>query len=311
MNLIDTIAVARDEYREYKRNGGRMIVPDNHISNPGYIRMSALDGCSVKHAYEKNKVEPDFEMTDSTKHLLEGGEYAAYMIQEALMYYAQTHTNFSFQPEYNIVDKENKLAGRADGLIKYMQDLPFGGEFEESVLLEIKYSEGMIKRSLPTPKLSYVLQCIAYMMGTGIPKTLLIIASKWSYDSAYYITTQSYNDLSSGFVVKHAKTGEEYDMGINLTTDEVVSRAQDFLNQIKKQNDDQFLQPLGIQSAKRWMCFSTIRKGTKPKQDGTITRTDELVPNCQFAKRCYGATGKSFHLEYDVEQETFSLPDDI
>ena len=58
----------------------------------------------------------------------------------------------------------------------------------------------------------------------------------------------------------------------------------------------------------KWQCFKEIEKGTKPKKDGTITRTDKLVANCEYAKRCRGASQEPFHLVYDVLEEKFSLP---
>jgi hypothetical protein len=152
---------------------------------------------------------------------------------------------------------------------------------------------------------------------------MLMLLSKWQYTSStYYITPVQPDKPENGFVMRSAKTGEDYhpDYGDNWNTPDTlnyttvkqrIAERHAYMGCVSDPMTPTPPPPFDpANSPKKWLCVSTVKKGLKPKKDGTISRTDLIKPNCQFAGRCHGFKNQdAFHVIHDPISNTFSLPE--
>lgn len=299
MDLDKLITEAR---REYRKANVRLTVPQPPYQPSGteYVRASSLGLCPLQHAYQKLKIEPDFpeltlEENTESAWIVDHGSYVAPMIQEPLMWYAMTHGNYGFIPEYPVLSKEHHLSGRLDGLLWRESD-------GESYILEIKDAEGQQYRSIAEPKLQYALQTLAYMMVTGISRAFIITCSKWGWNS-FEILPQG-----DGFRLWFRdKIWEPPSWQENFNTPDIlnfetvkakIDEARAYAGIVAQDSygdqlpaelvpiPDPLNRPLG------WLCVHHFDKAKRTKA-GKET-FGAAVPNCPFAKRCHGLENRVY-----------------
>lgn len=301
MNLKSLIAEARSQYRA---SGVKLHLPHrDHVSTPGYVRLSALDGCPLQHAYEKLKVEPDFpELTPegdpSKAWIMDHGNYVAPMIQEALMWWAMHNAFYGFAPEVPVISHELKAVGRIDGVLLHEELMIGGGTRTHKRILEIKDTEGVEKRSIGEPKLSYCLQALAYCLLTGIEHASIITVSKWGYN-VYDLEPVSEGRYRLLFDDGTPYSAPVWMEGFNntdtLSFDRVKQELQRLHDYMVDADDERNLHPpvapiQPVNDLKSWLCARVLDKGTK-------TRHRTIRPNCPWAGRCHGLQNKVYEVE--------------
>lgn len=291
--------IISDAEFEYDPQETRMIIPVRNIRHhPDKVRASELDSCELKHAYSKRGVKGIPEVMDqnrSLKHLFKMGEYAAYLIQESLMYKALRNPHMSFMPEVDLHNDHMKLAGRADGVLKFNNT---------EWIVEIKNTEGKTKRSVGDCRYSYALQTIAYMLMAGIDNGVIITTSKWKvstyevrrqkqilkdqknasfliYDENDEILDKTWNNIDD---LSYQSLMDKVDTRLNVMTDVSdwlvdLSYSEDEVAPPKRPIEDPFNDPNG------WQCFWKFDEGRHVRPP---LRPAKAIMNCPYADMCYG-----------------------
>lgn len=296
--LVELIETAREEYA-----GVTMHMPSEHYDRQRYgMHPSELGLCDLKSALQASGLPRDYEIDN--EWLMSHGNYVAPMIQLPLMHYAMKHLGVAFSPEHIVEGaaeydgySTQPYQGKLDGLL--MVD-------GQSYVVEIKDTEGMVKRSIGEPSLRYCLQVLAYKLliaGDHNP-AFIITCSKWGY-SVYELRW-----VGNGFMV-YDQWGKAYMppayMGdwnnpTNLNYVEVIKRInkkQALIDNVRAATgrwqtdvikflveDNKIADPL-TDKEKGWLCVWHYDKATK-------TRGGEARPNCPFAQRCHGLENRVY-----------------
>lgn len=287
MDMDSFIGIAR---REYYASGVRLALPQRPYtpSASTVARPSALGGCLLQLAYEKTGTAPQLpaltpEQDSGKAWLMDHGNYVAQMVQEPLMYYAMTHPNVTFKPEVPI--NNLGMAGAIDGILSVAG---------ETYILEIKDTEGMMKRSVGEPRKSHALQVIAYMMMTGISLGYIVTCSKWNFHSyeVREVNPKQYMVFDNrGKQYAPAKWMPNWNTPGELNQQAVldaVSKYQHFVERIQ----DGGTPPPPIQPLNEDNSFYCFWHHTKPTK--TTGKLGEGEPNCPFARGCHGLENRTY-----------------
>lgn len=291
--LYELIETARQDYKGYKVH-----LPEQYYDRAAYdMHPSEIGLCDLKSALTAARVNADYNVRNDW--LLDHGNYVAPMIQEPLMLYAMKNSSIAFHPEAILVGNgeydgysTQVYQGKADGLLTVD-----GVQY----ILEIKDTEGQIKRSVGEPSLRYAMQLLAYKLlaGANHNPAFIITCSKWGH-SVYELRW-----VGNGFMV--------YDQWGNIYQEPAWANdwnnpsVLNYVEVIRKINKKQALIDLAkvarerwksseidllVQQAKvadplndreqGWLCMWHYDKPKSAKARG------EARPNCEFAQRCHG-----------------------
>lgn len=294
MDLKSLIIEARTAYR---KSGEKVTLPHReHVHTPGYVRLSALGNCALLHGFEKLGVEPDFpELTAEHDYrkawLMDHGNYVAEMIQEALYWYmAKPEAKYGFSPELAISDDELKVVGRIDGILYDWEDT------RKRHIIEIKDTEGIEKRSVGEPKLSYCLQALGYCMVTGISHASIVTVSKWGFNVYDLIPIEKGRyELrdENGYKYRGPSWMEDFNDPDTLSFARVKHEIEMLhANMMAVEGGYTVVPPIKdpLNHPQGWLCGRHAVKPTKTKQG-------VMYVNCPFAKRCHGWTKTSYNTE--------------
>lgn len=291
--LYELIERARSQYKTKKIH-----LPEQHYDRQKYaMHPSELGYCDLKSALQASGLPPDYEMEN--EWLMDHGNYVAPMIQEPLMLYAMQHPDIAFIPEHIMEGaamwdgySTQMYQGKADGLLYYEG---------EPYILEIKDTEGVIKRSVGEPSIKYCMQSMAYkLLADGsLNSSFIITCSKWGF-SVYELRW-----VGTGFML-FDRWGKPYEVPAWSKEDWNTPAHLNYVEVIKAINKKQALIDRARAARERWAAVdidelvfdNKIKDPLNDKEQGwlcvwhydkgTKTRGGEAKPNCPFAKRCHG-----------------------
>lgn len=308
-------------YKDYitaREKGFSVVIGSNRPahSSPHTIRPSSLGNCPLKAAYEKNGVAPSNKEPRWNFHIWDGGKRMAEHLQEAMIWAAATNEDspaveteaalyyeHSEANQYAMMNAVPALLGMADAILT---DRSSGAK----AVVEFKYSEGMIKKSRPQPRLGNVLQLMAYMVATDAEIGYLVMVSKWRWD-VYTLFPDPYRDDEFTLQIDGETYFDETWPSLSLETlENEMENIKGWMNKVYYSQNKRQDPPLSPTSKPgSFLCARTIKAGTKPKVNGEVTRTPLIVANCEYARMCHGMTdGYKYQLDYNVETKEYSLP---
>lgn len=306
---IDLRAVLQRALDEYE-NAGRpaVVISSEHESDPETVRLSQLVSCELAHGLSKNRI-PHTNPETLNYHMFRVGESVAEIFQKAMIFHAQNHTGIAASAEQSVHVPGIGGLGRYDLLLTYQEIDPLDGDvYDDKVVIEIKNTEGFIKRSIGEPRDSYALQTIAYIMGMqdqGVKHGAIVTASKWAWQ-VYYVVPVDYLNLEAGFVVND-EYGNRYEpnYGTDWNTPEYLSfntireRAEvmhDIMGQVAVWQDqpELFPEPINfrpidnpLNTDRQIWCTRVADKGKKTDRGGTPPRPKTVVPSCEYFDICW------------------------
>jgi hypothetical protein len=305
VELYDFIAQVR---LEYQASGEVIPLPNRgpHVSRADFVRLSSLKMCRRAHTFSKARTTPSNpavlgENDPDKAWLMDHGNYVAPMIQAPLYWKSARTLDMSFKPEEDVIDYELMAAGRMDGLLIWKPD---GKHYEERVL-EIKDTEGLAKRSVGEPKLSYAYQGLAACMIEEISHLSIITCSHWNYHVWNVVALGGRPE--NGFQVQDRwgtpyvpliKREPNWNVPEMLNFDAVreeIRLLREDMEQFKRIGSDPtkmvtppIADPLNDPGC--WQCVWKADKGTKK-------RAGMAEVNCEFAGYCHGLTNTTYPIE--------------
>lgn len=301
MDVRQLIQDARDAYNAAGKPP--IVIPDNYEHRDDTIRMSAIDSCELEHAFSKAGVPMSNEET-MNYHLFDSGDAMAEIFQKALTWHAGQQVGIAFSAEQNVYVEMLHAFGRYDGLLTYQELVPVTNEMiNKQTIIELKNTEGFIKRSVGEPKASYAYQCIGYMMATGATEAAIVTASRWQWQ-VYYVrpiaigSTQYQVYTENGEIYNPPKWAGDWNTPEHLSIETMYGRSKIMRHYIDYVNkwlaDDTLPHPrtkrpidnaLNHDRDNIW-CTRTLDKGrkTKPARPKTVT------PACAYFDICWPDT---------------------
>lgn len=273
-------------------------------SNPETVRLSQLTSCELQHALSKAKFEHTNPET-MNYHLFDVGEAVAEIFQKSMLFYAQSSLDYAVEVEGNVEVEAIQGLGRYDALVTYREVNPLGETETHQMIIELKNTEGFIKRSVGEPKDSYAFQCLAYIMATGIPHASIITASKWQWQ-VWYLKPVDYSDLEKGYQLfdewgnlYEPKWGDNWNTPENLNFATAKQRSDVMLEYMGYVNlwltnkehypHPRMIRPIDnpLDTERNIWCTRIADKGKKTDRGGTPPRPKTVHPNCEYFSFCW------------------------
>lgn len=290
MNAVEMLIEARLLYRD---SGIKIELPSHpKVEFPDYVRPSSLDGCELRHAFEKRRVPINIASLDPNRNIfianrMDAGNYMAAMYQEALLYWAQ-QSGYECEVEKQLIDHELGLFGYADAVLKIGDDV---------CVFEFKYTMKKNANHEAGPcYASYAFQTLCY--GMMVEK---------EYEKAFkpirihhFVVTIGKEDFRVWEITPYGDGYEVHDtVSLEMAQGEwnspnilnhatIIERVAKLQNWLKMYDgSEDVFPPIKLGSERAWMCVKTVTS-TK-KEPGTIE------PYCPYADVCHGIGEKEEH----------------